>query len=103
VRTARYYAAFALNPIGFVRDRFATYGDVYYAKNPAGGLAVFKHPDHLHEVLSTKASSFTKEHSALAQLSRILGEGLLTSDGATWTRQRRMIGPAFSPARIAAY
>jgi cytochrome P450 len=103
VRTLRYYAAFALDPIGFVRNRFATYGDAYYAPNANGGLVVFKHPDHLHEVLSTKASSFTKEHSALAQLSRVLGEGLLTSDGATWTRQRRMIGPAFAPARIAEY
>jgi cytochrome P450 len=57
----------------------------------------------LHEVLSTKASSFTKQHTAFAQLSRVLGDGLLTSDGDTWTRQRRMIGPAFSPARMADY
>jgi cytochrome P450 len=103
LRSARYYAAFAIDPIGFVRSRFDTYGDAYYAPNRDGGLFVFRHPDHLREVLSTKASSFTKQHSAFAQLSRVLGEGLLTSDGETWTRQRRMIGPAFAPTRIAEY
>ncbi|MBS2020420.1 MAG: cytochrome P450 [Deltaproteobacteria bacterium] len=103
VTTLRYYAGFALDPLGFVKKRFDAYGDTYYARYPGGGLFVFRHPDHIREVLSTKASSFSKEHTAFAQLSRILGEGLLTSDGDTWTRQRRMIGPAFAPSRIAEY
>ena len=103
VRSLRYYAAFARDPIGFVKGRFDAYGDSYYAPNADGGLFVFRHPDHLREVLSTKASAFSKEHTAFSQLSRVLGEGLLTSDGETWTRQRRMIGPAFASARIAEY
>src|SRR4051812_2041788 len=103
VRSLRYYAAFARDPIGFVRGRFETYGDAYYAPNKDGGLFVFRHPDHLHEVLSTKAASFTKQHTAFEQLSRVLGDGLLTSDGETWKRQRRMMMPAFAPARIVEY
>ena len=103
MRTLRYYAGFALDPIGFVKNRFETYGDIYYAPNSDGGLFVLRHPDHLREVLTTRASSFTKEHTAFAQLSRVLGEGLLTSDGDTWTRQRRMVQPAFAPARMAGY
>lgn len=102
-RTLQYFAGFALDPMGFVKKRFDRYGDAYLARNPDGGLYVFRHPDHVREVLSTKASSFSKQHTAFTQLSRILGDGLLTSDGDTWTRQRRMIGPAFSPARIAEY
>lgn len=101
--TLRYYAAFALDPVGFVGRRFERYGDGYHAESGDGGLFVLRHPDHLHEVLATKASSFTKQHSAFTQLSRVLGDGLLTSDGETWTRQRRMIGPAFAPARMADY
>ena len=103
VRSLKYYAGFALDPIGFVAGRFEKYGDIYYAPNDDGGLFVLKHPDHLREVLTTRASSFTKEHTAFAQLSRVLGEGLLTSDGETWTRQRRMVQPAFAPARMAEY
>jgi cytochrome P450 len=103
VQSLKYYAGFALDPIGFVADRFERYGDIYYAPSSDGGLFVLKHPDHLREVLTTRASSFTKEHTAFAQLSRVLGEGLLTSDGDTWTRQRRMVQPAFAPARMASY
>lgn len=33
---------------------------------------------HIREVLSTKASSFSKDHTAFNKLSRILGEGLFT-------------------------
>lgn len=100
---ARYYGGFALDPIAFVKSRFDDYGDMYYVPTSEGGLFVMRHPDHLREVLTTRASSFSKEHSAFDQLSRVLGDGLLTSDGDTWTRQRRMVQPAFAPARMAGY
>jgi cytochrome P450 len=100
---ARYFAGFLLDPIGFVERRFAQYGDVYYA--PSGGtpLYVLRHPDHLREVLVTRASSYRKTHSALARLSLVLGDGLLTTDGETWRRQRRMVQPAFASSRLAGY
>jgi cytochrome P450 len=100
---ARYFAGFLLDPIGFVARRFARYGDVYYAPSGGTGLYVIRHPDHLREVLVTRASSFHKTHSALARLSLVLGDGLLTTDGETWKRQRRMVQPAFSSARLAGY
>jgi cytochrome P450 len=103
VRNLRYFAGFFLDPIGFVRSRFDAYGDVYYASTPLGGLFVVRHPDHVREVLSTRASSFGKQHSAITQLSRVLGEGLLISEGDAWMRQRRMVQPAFSPSRMAGY
>lgn len=99
----RYYWGFLVDPIGFVRSRFDAYGDIYYASNPSGGLFVLRHPDHLREVLTTRASSYGKQHSAFAQLSRVLGEGLLISEGDTWMRQRRMVNPGFAPPRMRAY
>jgi cytochrome P450 len=103
IRSLRYYAAFAQDPIGFVKSRFDAYGDIYYAPNKDGGLFVVRHPDHVREVLATRASSYRKEHTALTQLKRVLGDGLLISDGDTWKRQRRMVQPAFAPPRMAAY
>src|SRR5262245_10299983 len=84
VSTARYYYGFAVDPIGFVGERFATYGDIYYAENKDGGLFVLRKPEHLHEVLVTRASAFGKQHTAFKQLSRVLGDGLLISEGDTW-------------------
>jgi cytochrome P450 len=106
IDNVRYFYGFAFDPLGFVRGRFDRFGDIYWV--PGGragdtGLYVARHPDHHREVLVTKASSFTKQHSAFKRLSRFLGEGLLTTDGSTWQRQRRMVGPAFSPARLAGY
>jgi cytochrome P450 len=103
VGSLRYYAAFALDPIGFVADRFERYGDLYWTPTRDGGLFVLKHPEHVREVLVTRASSFTKEHTAFSQLSRVLGEGLLTTDGEAWARQRRIVQPAFAPSRMAGY
>ncbi|MEO7096741.1 MAG: cytochrome P450 [Polyangiales bacterium] len=124
VDALKYVWGFATDPIGFVGDRFARYGDVYFVPPPATdllgrfrpgagngpadpgdekGLFVFKHPDHLREVLVTRASSFGKDHTAFRSLSQVLGEGLLTTDGDQWKRQRRMVAPAFAPARLAGY
>jgi cytochrome P450 len=98
-----YYLQFAVDPIGFVKGRFDTYGDIYCARSFEGNLYAVMHPDHLYEVLVTRAAQFEKTHSALQRLSQVLGDGLLTSDGDTWKRHRRMIQPAFSKARMAGY
>jgi cytochrome P450 len=103
VASARYFAGFFFDPIGFVSQRFATYGDIYYAPSGGTGLYVLRHPDHLREVLVTRAASFHKKHTAFERLGLVLGEGLLTTDGETWKRQRRMVQPAFAHARLAGY
>jgi cytochrome P450 len=100
---ARFFAGFFFDPLRFIGGRFEAYGDIYYA--PSGGtpLYVLRHPEHLREVLVTRASSFHKTHSAFERLSQVLGDGLLTSDGETWRRQRRMVQPAFAHGRLAGY
>jgi cytochrome P450 len=98
-----YYARFARDPIGFVGRRFDEYGDLYYAPSAGEGLYVLRHPDHIRQVLVDHAADYRKQHSAFGRLSQVLGEGLLTSDGETWRRQRRMINPAFSKGRLAEY
>lgn len=59
-------------------------------------------PHAIEEVLVTKNRSFHK-HFALKMTPSILGNGLLTSDGPHWLRQRRMAQPAFSQQKIASY
>src|SRR5689334_518977 len=59
-------------------------------------------PEHIEEVLVGKAKSFSKDVFA-QDLKRLLGEGLLTSEGDFWLRQRRLAQPAFHKERIASY
>ncbi|HEY1555059.1 MAG TPA: cytochrome P450 [Kofleriaceae bacterium] len=54
------------------------------------------------EVLVEKAEQFTKS-AALAFLKPMLGDGLLTAEGETHRRHRKLLAPAFAPKRLAAY
>jgi cytochrome P450 len=99
----KFFASFFRDPLGFVGNRFDTYGDVYFVPDDAEGLFVFRHPDHVRELLSAQASKFKKQHSAFDQLGLVLGEGLLTTDGDVWKRQRRLVQPGFSKTKLARY
>ena len=59
-------------------------------------------PDVIEYVLVENNRNFTKTR-ILRRNRRLLGEGLLTSDGGFWRRQRRLAQPAFHRKRVAAY
>src|SRR5207244_8167360 len=79
-----------------------TYGDVVRFR--MGGERVFfiNHPDHIRDVLVTHQHNFTKSRG-LERAKKLLGEGLLTSEGAAHRRSRRLLPPAFHRERIAGY
>lgn len=101
----RYFLKLRKDNVGFVRERFETYGDMYFAPLGQTQLFVTRHPEHIQEVLVTKGAHFqkTEKGNAATQLKRFLGDGLLNSNGELWRRQRRMINPAFHRKRIASY
>ena len=51
-------------------------------------------PEHIRQVLTVNTDKYVKGIS-YASLSHLLGDGLLTSDGELWRRQRALIRPAF--------
>lgn len=85
--------------LGTVGQRFATYGDLYYAEAPDVDMYSTCHPDLIQQVLVTQARSFRKRTKDL----ELLGNGLLTSDGEEWRRQRRRIQPGFRHESIERY
>lgn len=101
----RYGLNFLTDPFGFVGGRFEEYGDAYFvAAENQPGLFVFRKPEDVWQVLVGEARSFTKAHSAFRDLEAVLGDsGLLTTDGDTWRRHRRIVQPAFAPAMLDAY
>ena len=52
-------------------------------------------------VLQDNAAGYTKEHPAYFMLRRLFGNGLFTSEGSFWLRQRRLAQPAFHRQRLA--
>lgn len=92
-----------VDPIGTVAQRFERYGDIYRVQFADSALYVLRHPDHSRDVLVNEASAFGKGHTAFVRLGTVLGDSLLTSDGESWRRQRRLVQPAFAPVRLAEY
>jgi len=95
----RYLDDLRRDVLGTVAQRFATYGDLYYAE--AANVDVYStcHPDLIHQVLVAQARCFNKRTTDL----ELLGNGLLTSDGDEWRRQRRRIQPGFRHESIQRY
>ncbi|MEH1101382.1 cytochrome P450 [Micromonospora sp. CPCC 205561] len=78
------------------------YGDA--ARLPVGHrqLYFFNHPDHAKHVLTDNAANYQKG-IGLVHARRALGDGLLTSEGELWRKQRKVIQPAFQSRRLAQY
>jgi cytochrome P450 len=65
-------------------------------------IFIINHPDAIEDVLVNHPRKFIKGRVLKAN-KRVFGEGLLTSEGDFWLRQRRLAQPAFHRARIASY
>jgi cytochrome P450 len=78
------------------------YGDVVRVHLAHVPVYLIVHPRDIESVLITNAANFTKSEDYRA-LARVLGKGLLTSEGDFWQRQRGLIQPAFHKQNILAY
>src|SRR5258705_10285750 len=94
---------FNSDTLGFV-TRCQQYGDVVRTRFLwVHAYFLFK-PDDIEAVLTTKAKSFRKAQSLRSPFfHRLVGNGLVTSEGDFWRRQRRLAQPAFHRQRISSY
>ena len=91
------------DPLGFVVDSARRYPELVNIKIMGGGLIQVTHPDVIEQVLVTHSHKFIKDKGLRVFAKPVFGNGLLTSDGDFWLRQRRMAQPAFHRQRINAY
>jgi cytochrome P450 len=90
------------NPLAYYTNLARTYGDIASFRMAGEQLFLVSDPQLIKDVLVTNNRNFTKSRG-LQRTKRLLGEGLLTSEGATHLRQRRLMQPAFHRDRISAY
>lgn len=60
-------------------------------------------PEYVEQVLLGNYQNYVKSRFVRRLLGPTLGQGLVTSDGALWRRQRRIAAPAFHHKRIAGF
>jgi cytochrome P450 len=96
---------FRRNPIGTFFDATAAVGDVARVRFPVRPFMahILRHPDHLEQVLVDNAKNYGKKTVSYFRLREFLGNGLVTSEGDFWRRQRRIANPAFHHERIAQF
>ena len=90
------------NPLDFFTNLARTYGDISSYRMAGEQLFLVNEPRFIRDILVTHNRNFTKSRG-LERSKRLLGLGLLTSEGAMHLRQRRLMQPAFHRDRIAGY
>lgn len=93
---------FATDQLTLLRDLADRYGDIVELKVLNKPWFLVSHPDDIESVLVKHARVMLRDEYVVV-LERVLGKGLLTSDGDLWKRQRKLMSQAFVPRRIKSY
>ncbi|MFW6042596.1 MAG: cytochrome P450 [Chloroflexota bacterium] len=96
---------FRRDTLGTMTDWVRRYGDAvrfrYFWRSYA---YLFCHPEHNRRILQDNFQNYTKLPNPFnSLLLPVVGYSLLTSDGALWSRLRRLSEPAFDHHRIASF
>lgn len=88
---------------GFLVRMQREHGDVARFRVLWLTMHLVSHPDGVRHVLQENHKGYDKRTRGFEKLKLLLGNGLLTSDGDFWLRQRRIMQPAFHRERISGF
>lgn len=87
--------------LGFLTGIIREHGDVVHYSVDGRPVVLVNHPDLVRHVLQDNSKNYVKAGTPdMYMLKPMLGEGLLTTDGDAWLRQRRLAQPGFHRERI---
>jgi cytochrome P450 len=90
---------FKREPLAFFAAQANQMGQLYRIKLLHKEYIVVNHPDAIRHILVNNVKKFSRRKS-YAFLQELLGDGLLTSEGEPWRKQRRLSQPAFSKEQL---
>ncbi|HEV3439273.1 MAG TPA: cytochrome P450 [Gemmata sp.] len=93
---------FANRRLDFFLDIARKYGDLASFRFGPRRIFLVSHPDLIEQVLLTDARHYIK-HFGARMYKPVLGNGLVTSEGNFWLRQRKLSQPAFLKSRVLSY
>jgi cytochrome P450 len=91
------------DPLKSMRRMVREYGDIVRFHVMKRVRILLNDPDLIHQVLVIQHAKFHKSELTRRITARMLGQGLLISEGDFWRRQRRLVQPAFHRARVNDY
>jgi cytochrome P450 len=90
------------NPILLFQHLADTYGDIAHYKIGWNHILFLNHPDYVRQILVVQNDNFVKERT-VQRSKMLLGEGMITAEGAQHRAQRLVAQPAFHRQRIPEY
>ncbi len=84
----------------FFHDLWREYGDLVRVQIGSNVLYLVIHPDYVQHINVTQRAKYAKTDTYEGLRRLLLGNGLVTSEGALWRRQRRLLAPFFTPRGI---
>ncbi len=91
------------DPLETLRRLAREYGDIVCVPIVNQHRIFLNHPDYIEQVCIVQQAKFHKSKLTKDVTQRLLGQGLLISEGDFWRRQRRLAQPAFHRSRINEY
>jgi cytochrome P450 len=101
-RITGHLAEFRADRLGFYTRIARDYGDIVPFRILGYRILLISRPDLIEQVLVTKSKHFVK-HFGARLCKPLLGNGLVTSEGSFWRRQRKLAAPAFQGSRTSGY
>jgi cytochrome P450 len=92
-----------VNPLRFMLSAVEKHNGAVTLRLAKYRATLLREPEHIKRVFVDNADNYTKQTRGFAKARIVLGQGLVTSEGALWQRQRRIATPAFSRQRVAAF
>jgi cytochrome P450 len=90
------------NPIFLFQQLARDYGDIVHYKIGWNHIVFLNHPEYVREILVVQNDNFIKERT-VRRSKMLLGEGMITAEGAAHRAQRQVVQPAFHRQRIPEY
>ena len=87
----------------FFTDAWQEYGDLARFQIGPGNMFLVIHPEHVRHISIANRQNYTKGPSYDVVRELLLGNGVLTSTGDLWRRQRKLMAPFFTPRGIESY
>jgi cytochrome P450 len=85
--------------LGFIMQNRPVYGDIFSADTITHDICFVTNPDYVKYVLQENNRNYIKSFG-YEILKTLLGNGLLTSEGDFWRKQRRLAQPAFHKEKM---
>jgi len=89
--------------LNYVQEQWNIYGDMFQISVAGTKMAFMMHPDHVHYITIEKRKNYDKLDSYNAVRKYALGNGVLTSRGDLWRRQRKLMAPFYTPRGVQVY